>query len=84
MVLNEKGEPKRPWLTVILDDYSRAVAGYYVTFQAPTTIHTALISHQAIWRKGNPDWPICGIPEKFYKDHGSDFTSKHLKQTDSS
>ncbi|PEF61489.1 hypothetical protein CON35_24995 [Bacillus cereus] len=23
---------------------------------------------------------ICGIPEIFYTDHGSDFTSKHLEQ----
>lgn len=33
MVLNEKGKPERPWLTIILDDYSRAVAGYFLTFQ---------------------------------------------------
>ncbi|MEY8500346.1 hypothetical protein [Enterococcus avium] len=24
--------------------------------------------------------PICGIPEHFYTDHGSDFTSDHLEQ----
>lgn len=80
MVLNEKGKPERPWLTIILDDYSRAVAGYFLTFQDPTAIHTALVLHQAIWRKSNSDWPICGIPEKFYTDHGSDFTSRHLEQ----
>ena len=28
MVLDEAGRPARPWLTVILDDHSRAVAGY--------------------------------------------------------
>lgn len=80
MVLNEKGNPARPWLTIILDDYSRAVAGYYVTFQNPSATHTALVLHQAIWRKNNSDWPICGIPERFYTDHGSDFTSNHLEQ----
>lgn len=36
--------------------------------------------YQAIWRKENPKWPVCGIPEKFYTDHGSDFTSKQLEQ----
>jgi putative transposase len=35
---------------------------------------------QAIWRKGNPTWPVCGIPDVLYVDHGSDFTSKHLDQ----
>lgn len=80
IVLNEKGKPERPWLTIILDDYSRAVAGYFLTFQAPSAIHTSLVLHQAIWRKRNLDWQICGIPEKFYTDHGSDFTSDHLEQ----
>ncbi|MBB2482443.1 DDE-type integrase/transposase/recombinase [Bacillus sp. APMAM] len=80
IVLNEKGKPERPWLTIILDDYSRAVAGYFITFQAPSAIHTSLVLHQAIWKKRNPEWLICGIPEKFYTDHGSDFTSNHLEQ----
>lgn len=80
IVLNEKGKPERPWLTIILDDYNRAVAGYFLTFQDPSAIHTSLVLHQAIWRKRNPDWQICGIPEKFYTDHGSDFTSNHLEQ----
>jgi putative transposase len=80
LVLNEKGQQERPWLTIILDDYSRAVAGYFLTFQAPTAIQTALTLHQAIWNKRNSDWMICGIPEHFYTDHGSDFTSNHMEQ----
>ncbi len=35
IVLNEKGKPERPWLTIILDDYSRAVAGYFFNFSRP-------------------------------------------------
>jgi putative transposase len=27
--------PAQPWLTVVLDDYSRAVAGYFLFFEAP-------------------------------------------------
>lgn len=80
LVRNEKGQPERPWLTIILDDYSRAVVGYFLTFQAPSAIQTALALHQAIWHKRNLDWPIYGIPEQFYTDHGSDFTSNHLEQ----
>lgn len=34
-VIDEKGGVNKPWLTIILDDYSRAVAGYFVTFSAP-------------------------------------------------
>src|SRR5699024_7816598 len=50
-VLDEKGELGRPCLTVIMDEYSRAIAGYYVTFDDPTAMHTALVLHQGIWRK---------------------------------
>jgi putative transposase len=74
------GPPVRPWLTVIMDDYSRAIAGFGLSFQAPSAIQTALILHQAIWRKPLPQWKILGIPEIFYTDHGSDFTSDHLEQ----
>lgn len=80
LVLNEKGKPERPWLTIILDDYSRAVAGYFLSFQDPSAIQTSLVLHQAIWKKSNSDWQICGMPETFYTDHGSDFTSNHLEQ----
>jgi transposase InsO family protein len=53
----------RPWLTVILDDYSRAVAGYMVFLGAPSSLHTSLALRQAIWRKQNPSWPVHGIPD---------------------
>jgi putative transposase len=78
-IVGLSGEPARPWLTVVLDDYSRAVAGYYLTLSAPSAIGTALALHQAIWRKGDPTWQVCGIPDIFYTDHGPDFTSNHIE-----
>ena len=44
----------RPWLTLIEDDHSRAVAGYAVNLGAPSALTTALAFRQAIWRK---PWP---------------------------
>jgi putative transposase len=79
-VLDEHARPARPWLTIVLDDYSRAVAGFALSLHAPSSIQTALALRQAIWRKGDPHWSVCGIPETFYSDHGSDFTSHHLEQ----
>jgi len=79
-VLDERDRPARPWLTVIVDDYSRALAGYALSLHDPSSIHTALALRQAIWRKGDPHWSVCGIPATFYTDHGSDFTSNHLEQ----
>ncbi|WP_216868697.1 DDE-type integrase/transposase/recombinase [Streptomyces brasiliscabiei] len=74
------GRPVRPWLTVVEDDYSRAIAGYAVNLGAPSALNTALALRQAIWRKPDPAWHICGIPAVFYIDHGSDFTSAHMEQ----
>lgn len=79
-LLDPSGKPHRPWLTVILDDYSRAVAGYLLSFQAPSALQTALALRQAIWRKAEAHWHVCGIPDIFYTDHGSDFISRHMEQ----
>lgn len=80
LVLNSKQEPLKPWLTVIIDDYSRAVPGYFLGFQPPSSMRIATALRQAIWHKDNENWKICGIPEKFYSDQGSDFTSSHIDQ----
>jgi putative transposase len=79
-VVAPSGAPARPWLTAILDDRSRAVAGYALNLSAPSSLNTALAFRHAIWRKAEPNWHVCGIPETFYVDHGSDFTSAHIEQ----
>jgi putative transposase len=80
LLLDEAGKPAKPWLTVIEDDYSRAIASFRLSFQESTALTTALALRQAIWRKADPHWHICGIPSTFYTDHGPDFTSQHLQQ----
>ena len=74
------GREGRPWLTVISDDFSRAITGFAFSFDAPSSIRTALALRQAIWRKTEPHWQCCGIPDALYTDNGSDFTSKHIEQ----
>ena len=80
LVKDGEGKPRKPWLIIVLDDYSRAVAGYLLFFGAPSAIQTALALRQAIWRKPQAGWHICGIPQILYIDHGSDFTSRHIEQ----
>ncbi|MCA1775531.1 MAG: Mu transposase C-terminal domain-containing protein [Loktanella sp.] len=80
LIVDANGKVARPWLTAIMDDHSRAIAGYMVFLGAPSALQTSLALRQAIWRKQNPDWPVCGIPDVLYVDHGSDFTSEHLDQ----
>ena len=70
----------QPWLTVIIDDYSRAIAGFFFSFESPSALQTALVLRQAIRRKSDVHWIISGIPEILYTDDASDFTSAHLEQ----
>ncbi len=79
-LLKEDGSVARPWLTIVIDDYSRAIAGYYLGFDPPSSIRTSLALRQGIWRKDHPHWHICGVPAILYTDNGADFTSKHLQQ----
>lgn len=58
-VLDATQQPARPWLTVVLDDHSRAVAGYTVFLGEPTVERTALALHQAASRKTNLDWNVA-------------------------
>lgn len=70
----------KPWLTAVIDDYSRAVPGYFLSFDAPSALNTSLALRLAIWRKEDPRWIVCGIPDVLYTDSGSDFKSRHLQQ----
>jgi putative transposase len=78
-LLGEDGRPARPYLTVILDEYSRMIVGYRLSFEHPSAYTTGLVLRQAIKRKSDPGWPVCGIPDHFYTDHGSDYTSHYLQ-----
>jgi putative transposase len=80
LILDEASKPVRPWLTVILDDHSRAVASTLAFIGAPSVLNTCLALRHAIWRKADPVWPVCGVPDMLYVDHGSDFTSHQLDQ----
>jgi hypothetical protein len=42
LLLDEHGQPAKPWLTAIEDDYSRAIVGYRLSFQEATALTTAL------------------------------------------
>ncbi len=80
LVFDSGGRAQKPWLTATIDDFSRAVPGYYLGFEPPSSMRIALTLRQAIWRKEESAWSICGIPDKFYSDRGSDFMSKHIDQ----
>lgn len=41
-ILNDKNKPQKPWLTVVIDDCSRAICGYELSFLAPSAQKTSL------------------------------------------
>jgi len=42
---------------------SHAIAGYFLSFEDPSALHTSLALRQAIWRKEDPRWIVCGVPD---------------------
>ena len=79
MLVRPDGNDAKPWLTVVIDDYSRAVAGYFSPLRSLDPAYVPGIA-PAIWRNEDSRWIVCGIPDILYTDHGSDFTSHHLEQ----
>ena len=64
----------------MIDDCSRAVCGYTVFLGAPSALNLSLALRQAVRPKADPGWVVSGLPDVLYADHGSDFTSDHLRQ----
>jgi putative transposase len=79
-LVTEDGSTARFWLTIATDDYSRAIAGNYLSFGAPSSMRTSLALRQGICCKVHSRQQISGVPDILYADNGSDFTFKHLQQ----
>ena len=77
----------RPWLTTVVDSYSRCLMGVKVGFDAPSSQVVALaLRHAILPKKYGPDyklnceWGTYGRPQHFYTDGGKDFRSAHINQ----
>ena len=78
----------RPWLCVAIDIYSRCIAGFYLSFEAPSSVSVGLCLTHAVFAKDNylkkfeinGTWPIFGKPNSIYVDQGAEFTSSALKR----
>lgn len=77
----------RPWLTTVIDSYSRCIVGINLGFDAPSSQVVALALRHAILPKHyssgyelHEEWGTYGLPQHFYTDGGKDFRSNHLNQ----
>lgn len=77
----------RPWLTTVIDSYSRCIVGINFGYDAPSSQVVALALRHAILPKQygeeyglHEEWGTYGKPQHFYTDGGKDFRSNHLQQ----
>lgn len=77
----------RPWLTTVIDTYSRCIVGFHLGYDAPSSQVVALALRHAMLPKQYGEeyklheaWGTYGKPEHFFTDGGKDFRSNHLQQ----
>lgn len=88
LVVDQVGEVLgRPWLTTIVDTYSRCIMGMHLGMEAPSAVVVCLALRHAILPKQygssselQQDWGTYGVPQYLYTDGGKEFNSKHLEQ----
>lgn len=78
----------RPWITVIIDVYSRMVVGWYISFDPPGTLGTGICIATAILPKDallarlgiSYPWPCQGKPRLIQADNAKEFRGNTLKK----
>jgi putative transposase len=88
LVVGKNGESiGRPWLTTVIDTYSRCIMGMYLGLEGSSAAVTCLALRHSIMPKqysGNYElsnqWLTYGVPDYLYTDAGADFTSTHIDQ----
>ena len=78
----------RAYLTLAIDIFSRMIAGYHLSLEAPSTTSVAMCISSAILSKKRKllelgvdgDWDIEGIMDSVHSDNGADFRTNHLRK----
>ena len=88
VVGTDAGPIGQPWLSLLIDYYSRMVVGFCLGFEPPSYAVLMEALRHAILPKSylkeryprvQGTWPCFGLPEKLVWDRGSDLTSKDLE-----
>ncbi|EIU5571769.1 TPA: DDE-type integrase/transposase/recombinase [Pseudomonas aeruginosa] len=77
----------RPWITLVIDTFSRMVVGWYISFDPPGTIGTGLAITNAVlpkdqWMRDlgvDYDWPCQGKPRIIHCDNAKEFQGSALE-----
>ena len=88
VVGTDAGPIGQPWLSLLIDYYSRMVVGFCLGFEPPSYAVIMEALRHAILPKSylkdrfprvQGSWPCFGLPEKLVCDRGSDLTSNDLE-----
>lgn len=74
----------RPWLTLVLDEHSRYVLGYYLGFEEPSSVSMSLALRHAITPKKKQEtwkneWDAWGLMDVLVCDNGMEFHGRILE-----
>ncbi|MCW7555916.1 Mu transposase C-terminal domain-containing protein [Endozoicomonas gorgoniicola] len=78
----------RPWLTLAIDEYSRSIVGFYISFRDPDFIVLIKLIRNIIQQKSSileqysfleNEWLCYGVPELFIFDNGKEFWCDDLE-----
>lgn len=77
----------RPWLTLLIDVYSRMVLGFYISFDPPGNLSLGLCLTHAFLAKEKwlaklgieTSWPCWGVPRTIHADNAKEFRGNMLK-----
>ena len=65
--------PRRPWVTLFLDDYSRAIMGWAISLQPSSAEVLAALRDALVVHAGRG--PFGGVPGRLRWDHGLEFAA---------
>ncbi len=77
----------RPWLTLLIDVYSRMVLGFYISFDPPGNLSLGLCLAHAFLPKEQwlakhnieTPWPCWGVPRTIHADNAKEFRGNMLQ-----
>jgi putative transposase len=90
MVIDEKTRLPlgRPWLTAIIDVYTKMILGIYLSFHKPGSLSaTQCLLHavrpksyvKTLYPKIQHDWPTYGLPEEIVVDNAKEFLGSNFR-----
>lgn len=78
----------RPWLTLLIDVFSRVVLGFYISFDPPGNLSLGLCLSMSFLTKEKwlakhdieTPWPCWGIPRTIHADNAKEFRGNMLRK----